>query len=313
MTGCPPAPESVPAPAPRTVRGMAFMVGGTVCVAITAPLVRIVSEEMHPFQIAFFGNLFGLLIFTPIVLGRGLAPLRTRRFGLLAVRGALSVLDILLIYTAFSLAPLAKVVALDFAAPLFATALALVFLGETIRMRRITALVAGFVGALIIIRPGLIAIDTGTLAALGAAMSWGLAIVVIKVLARTESSVTITLYTILLSAPFNLIVALPVWTTPGWSALALLAVIGGVTTVNHLCAAQAFKDADLTAVLPLNFLKMIWVALAGFLVFGEIPDAWTWVGSVMIFSAATYIAVREGRVRRTGRRHRRRDPRGDHR
>ena len=284
---------------------MAFMVASTVCFAVEAPLVRVVSEEMHPFQIAFFGNLFGLLFFMPIVLGRGLAPLRTRRFGLLAVRGALNVLDILLIYTAFSLAPLAKVVALNFSAPLFATALALVFLGETIRMRRITALVAGFVGALITIRPGLIAIDPGTLAALGAAMSWGLAVVVIKVLARTESSATITLYTILLSAPFTLIVALPVWTTPSWSALARLAVVGGVTPLLHLCSAQAFKDADLTAVLPLNFLTMIWVALTGFLVFGEIPDAWTWVGSVMIFSAATYIAVREGRVRRTGRQDRR--------
>ena len=109
-------------------------------------------------------------------------------------------------------------------------------------------------------------------------------------LSRTEASATISLYTLLLAVPFNLIAAIPVWKTPSWEALVLLALIGAATSLNHIFKAQAFKETELTVVLPLNFLRMIWIPLAAFIFFGEVPVVWTWVGAVMIFSAATYTA-----------------------
>ena len=271
-------------------RGIVFMVLATLCAGVIAPSVRTVSAELHPFQIAFFGSVFGVLAFAPYLWRHGVAPLRTRRFGLLALRGALGVLDILLIFTAFKLTPLAKVVALEMSSPLLATVLALVILGETIRVRRIAALVLGFMGMLVIVRPGLIELDLGTACALLAALSSGSASIVIKVLSRTEASATISLYTLLLAVPFNLIAAIPVWKTPSWEALVLLALIGAATSLNHIFKAQAFKETELTVVLPLNFLRMIWIPLAAFIFFGEVPVVWTWVGAVMIFSAATYTA-----------------------
>ena len=273
---------------------MVFMVAATLCASVTNSSVRYVfSTGIHPFEIAFFSSLCGTLVIGPLLLRRGMHWLRARRHGLLALRGALNVLDVLLLFSAFSLAPLAKVAALDFSTPLFATVLAVSVLRETIRLRRILALVAGFFGALIVLRPGLGVIEPGAYLALLAAATAGLATIVIKVLSRTESSPTIVLYTFVFSTPFTLLVALPVWETPSLEQMAMLAVIGVFSVCGHLCLTQAFKEADLTAVLPLNFLRLIWLALIGYLVFDEIPDIWTWVGGIVIFVSATYGALRE--------------------
>ena len=283
--------------APGVVRGMVFMVLATMGPAITAPAVRIITQDLHPFEVAFFSSAFALLAFVPLFLRRGLATLKTTRLPLQALRAGLYVMDVLMIYLAYSLSPLAKVVALDFSAPLFATLLAMLFLGETLRMRRLSALAIGFAGTLVILRPGLIEADLGALCALIAAMGWGISIIVVKVVSRTDSSATTAIYTLMLATPLTLIAALPFWTTPTPAQLAWLALIGGIGCANHLLVNQAFKEADLTAVLPLNFLKMIWVSFSAYVVFGEVPDLWTWVGAVMIFGSATYISVRESRVR----------------
>lgn len=283
--------------APGVMRGMTFMTLATMGPAVNAPIVRVVSRDMHPFEIAFITSVFALLMFTPLFVRRGLAPLKTARPGLQAVRAVLYVVDVLMIYLAYSLSPLAKVVALDFSAPLFATLMAMLFLGETMRMRRISALAVGFAGTLVILRPGLIEADLGALCAMIAAMGWGFSIIVVKIASRSDSSATTAIYTLLFACPMTLIAALPFWTPPTWEQIGWLAVVGVVGGLNHLLVNQAFKEADLSAVLPLNFLKMVWVSLSAFAVFGEVPDLWTWVGAVMIFGAATYISVRESKLR----------------
>ena len=282
---------------PGTLRGMALMLFSGLCIATMSACVRHVSVDVHPMVIGFFRSVFGLLAFVPFLLRFGLKPLRTRRVGLHAVRGALNVVGMLTYYMAVSLAPLAKVTALSFSAPLFATVLALVVLGETIRARRVTALIVGNLGALIILRPGFVALDTGSLYALASATAWGLGMIVIKVLSRSESSLTITLYMTLVAMPLTLIAAVPVWQTPTLTQAAWLAAIGALASLGNLSVAQAFKEADLTAILPLDFTKLIWASGIGYLAFAEEPSPWTWFGGTIIFSAATYIAFRERRTR----------------
>jgi drug/metabolite transporter (DMT)-like permease len=276
---------------------MALMLVAGLCVAAMSACVRHVSSDVHPMVIGFFRAVFGLLAFAPFLLRSGLKPLKTRRVGLHAVRGILNVAGMLTYFTALSLAPLAKVTALGFSAPLFATVLAFLVLGETIRARRITALIVGYLGALVIVRPGFVALDTGSLYALASAAAWGLGMIVIKVLSRTESSMTITVYMTLFGMPIALLAAAPVWQTPTLVQAAWLAAIGILASLANLSVAQAFKEADLTAVLPLDFTKLIWASMIGYLVFAEVPSPWTWVGGIMIFSAATYIAFRERRTR----------------
>jgi drug/metabolite transporter (DMT)-like permease len=205
-----------------------------------------------------------------------------------------------LFFVGISLTPLAKVAALSFTAPLFATVLAVALLGEVIRGRRITALVVGFAGTLIILRPGLGGMDMGGILVVASSLAFALGLIVIKSLSRTESSPTIAIYAMLVTTPATFLMALPVWEAPNWTDLAWMAMIGGIGSLAHVLTAQAFKEADVTAVLPVDFTKLIWSAVIGYLVFAEIPDAWTWIGGTVIFSAITYIAYRERHVRAGG-------------
>ena len=274
-------------------RGVAFFAVSAVASTLMSAGVKHLSAELHPFEIGFFRSVFGLLALTPVFLRYGLAPLRTNRLRLHLLRGGFNVFGGLSFMLGLSLVPLAKLTALNFTGPLFASALAMLVLGEPLRMRRAAALALGFAGALVIIRPGLIAVDAGSLIVVFASLCWGSAMIMVKVLSRTESSVTITLYVAIIVMPFALLAALPFWRTPNLAELAWLAGIGAMHTTAQLFMAQAFKEADATAVLPVDFSRLIWAALIGFLVFAEVPDVWTWTGGVMIFVAVLHLASRK--------------------
>ena len=147
----------------NVLRGALLMAAAAACYAILHGSVRYVSSELHPFEITFFRNLFGLIVLLPWFVVHGLKPLRTRRIGLHLLRASSNVIAMLMFFMALSMTPLAQVQALGFTAPLFTTVLAIFLLGERVRLRRWTALIAGFIGALIIVRPGLQPIDTGSL------------------------------------------------------------------------------------------------------------------------------------------------------
>ena len=282
---------------PPVLRGIAFMLAATLFFASMQASIRGLSEDVHPFVMVFFRNIFGLLVFVPFFARQGLALFRTRRIGLLAFRSVLSVGAMLLFFSGLALTPLAKVVAIDFTGPLFGTLLAFLILGERIRMRRITALVVGFTGTMVIVRPGVVALDVGALLVLASTVFWGLAIIVIKVLSRTDSSATITLYMALIAIPITFVVALFVWQTPTWPQLGWLVAIGVLGNLGHLAVNQAFRETDVTAVLPFDFTRLLWATLLGYAFFGEVPHLTTWIGAVMIFSAVVYITYRESRLR----------------
>ncbi len=276
---------------------MGFMLLSTLTVALMGGIVRHVSVELEVFMIAFFRILFGFLVFTPLFVRHGFVPLKTKRLGLHAFRGFLNSFAILLTFLAFSMVPLAKVMALKFTGPLFATILALVILGEVIRARRITALIIGFAGALVIVRPGVEVVDIGSLIILGAAFFWGLITIVVKMLTRTESNVAIAVYTTIFTMPITLAIAIPYWQTPTPEQFLWLFALGGLGSISHWCRAQAARDADITAIMPVDFSVLIWAALIGYFAFGEIPGLWIWIGALIIFSATTYIAYRERQIR----------------
>ena len=282
---------------PNTLRGMGFMLLSAFCVSVMGGMVRHVSADVHVFVVAFFRTLFGLLVFTPLFLRYGFAPLRTKQLGLQALRGALNSTALLLMFYAFSVTPLAKVMALRFTGPLFATVLALIVLHEVIRARRITAMIVGFSGAMIILRPGLVEIDLGALLALCAAAAWAMNMIAIKSLSATESSSTVTIYAVLVTTPATFLAALPFWQTPNWQEMIWLVLIGALGSLSHWSRAQAFKYADITVLLPIDFTALVWAALFGYMIFGEVADVWTWLGGIVIFSSTSYITYRERQVR----------------
>ncbi|HET6522227.1 MAG TPA: DMT family transporter, partial [Geminicoccaceae bacterium] len=196
-----------------------------------------------------------------------------------------------------SLTPLATVAALSFTSPLFATLGAILLLKEAMGIRRWTGLILGFAGALVILRPGVDAIDPGALLIVLSSALWACALIDIKILARTESSLTITAWAGLFLTPLSLLAAVWFWRWPTAEELAWLALVGALGSIGQLSVAQALKELDATVVLPLDFTKLIWGASIGYLIFAEIPDVWTFVGGMLILASVTYIAYREGRVK----------------
>ncbi len=281
-------------------RAVVLILFSTLCFTSMHTVIRYASTEgnIHPFEVAFFRNVFGLLVVLPFALRGRAAALRTKRLKLHAIRGFMQVFAMLMFFYALSITPLAKISAVSFTAPLFATLGAIIFLGERVRARRIIALILGFAGAMIIVRPGVIELDLGAILVITSSAIWASAILIIKSLARTESSLTITTYQNIFLIPFTLLAAWFFWTWPSWEYLVMFAIMGLFGSLAHLAFAESLKLAEATAILPYDFVRLIWASGIGFVVFGEIPEVWTWIGGGVIFASTTYIAFREARLRR---------------
>jgi drug/metabolite transporter (DMT)-like permease len=277
----------------NVLRGALLMAAAAACYAMMHASVRYLSSDIHPFEITFFRNLFGFIVLLPWFVMHGLQPLRTKRFGLHLLRASSNVVAMLMFFMALSMTPLVLVQALGFTAPLFTTVLAIFILGERVRLRRWTALMAGFIGALIIIRPGVQPVELGALLTVGSAAVWGFTLITIKILSRTDSAITITAYMVLLMSPLSLLPALFYWTWPEPAAWFWLVFSGVTGTVAQLLMTQSFRVADATVVMPFDFTKIVWGALIGYLAFGEAVDFWTFAGAAVIFSGVTYITYRE--------------------
>jgi drug/metabolite transporter (DMT)-like permease len=253
---------------------------------------------MNAVQSAFIRYLFGTLLFAPLYW----QLLRSRRYParveLHMLRGAVHGVGVMLWFYAMARLPIAEVTAIGFTAPIFITVGAALFLGERLQRRRITAVAIGFVGALVILRPGVEAIQLGALAQLGAAPLFACSMIVAKRLSHTESSAAIVGY---LSLFVSIVLAIPamlVWRTPTPEELFWLFMTAVVATAGHYALTKAFECADLTMLQPFTFLQLVWAALLGFYVFNEVPDLWTWIGGAIIVGSASYIAHREAQLRR---------------
>ena len=180
--------------------------------------------------------------------------------------------------------------------PLFATAGAALVLGEVVRARRWTATVVGFLGTLIILRPGFTEITPAMALPVLAAVSMACATLTVKSLSRTESPATIVLYMTLFLTPLSLVPALFVWQWPDLETLGYLIGLGGTGALAHLLMTIAYGKADASAVIPFDYARLPFVAVIAFFLFGEVPDLWTWVGAAVIAASAIYIARREAKV-----------------
>ncbi len=277
------------------VRGMGLVFVSTLGRSTLHALVRLVSADLHPFQIAFFQNFFGLFVVLPWFIRRGFDPLRTKRLPLHCLRVVITLISQLGLFYAISVTPLALLAALGFTVPIFTTLLAMVFLREAVGVRRWLAIFGGFLGTLVILRPGIVEVSLGSLAMIGSALIFSFAVLLTKILSRTESTITLTSYSVVLLAPMNLLIAAFVWEWPTWGLLGWCAAVGLVATSTQLLFNQGLKEAEVNVLMPLDFFKLIWASVIGYAFFSEIPSVWTWLGGIMICASATYVAWRESR------------------
>ena len=268
---------------------------GAVCLFSGAHgLVRYASSELHPFQISFLRSFFGLMFMLPIILrGPDYSDLRVKLPKLHFIRGFSSSVATLAWFYAVSVMPLGEAVALNFTAPLFATVLAVLFLREVVRFNRWAGTVVGFVGVLIVIRPGMQAVELGALLSLGSALLIAVNVLMIRTMAQVDSGRSIVASFNLFLTIFTLIPALFFWQWPSWTMVGVTFAIGASTTVAHLMLTRAMRLAEASAVIPLDFMRLPVSAAIGLVFFMEVPDSWTVVGALIIGLATVYVARSE--------------------
>ena len=293
------ADEAVPARA--ILQGIGSFVLAISVLAVMDALIKWLSADYPTPQILFFRSLFGLVPLGVLVWRGGLNVLRAHSPGALAARGVIHVIAAMAFFYALRFLPLADAYAIAFTAPLFLTALSVPLLGERVGVRRWGAVIVGFGGVLIMLRPGSSAADIhwlGTGAALTGAFFYALMHVYTRKLSRTESNAAIVLYatvtmTLVSGAmlPFGFVM-------PTLGDFVLLAVVGLLGGSSLLIMTQALRLAPVAILAPFEYTAMIWGVLLGVLVFGDLPDAWILSGAAVVAASGLYILHREARRRR---------------
>ena len=274
-----------------------------ICSVMMNVLIRVAAQEMHPFEVAFFRCLFGLVCVLPWIVKGGAvaAQLRPRRMGFYLLRAAIGLISMATWFYGITVVPLATATAVAFTGPLFATLAAVLVLHEVVRFRRWSAVVLGFVGVLVIMRPGNERLDANLLILLLSAATGAMNNITVKFLARTERPSTIVAFFMIYLTPLSLVPALFVWRMPDLSTFGALVGLGCLGTIAHISVARAFAAADASACAPFEFARLPFAALIGFLWFGEVTDLWTWVGAAIIAGSAVYVAHREAQLSRLNR------------
>jgi len=283
---------------PRPVLAALSMMAGVGALAANHSLVRLVTAEVDPLEASALRFLWALPIMLPWLLrGRGIS-LRTRRHGLHFVTGALTVIMTAMFFIALSRMPLAEATALNFTAPLFTTLIAAWLLKEKVEFARWAATVIGFIGVLVILRPGFAEVPLVALLPVFGAFLLAWWFIAIKRLSASESTATITIYQTLWAALLLTLIAAPVWITPTWQTLGYSAAMGALGTTGIIFTSRAFSLAEASIVAPLDYLRLPFIALIAYLAFGEIPDGVSMVGALIITASAVFIVRRAALVER---------------
>lgn len=275
-----------------------LMLGSTLFFAIMVIAIRLAAAELHAFEIAFFRSFFGMLAALPLLRLHGIGLLRTGQFPRYLIRCVLGTAAMFCGFWAIANLPLAHAVSLSYASPIFVTIAAALWLGEQVRARRWTAVAAGFIGVLVIVRPGTEGFSWGSLVAVAAAVISAVVAIQIKQLTRTEPADRVVLWTTILWVPLSLPAALAVWEWPTGMTWLWVVAAGILGTGGHMLWTRALKLGDVSALSPISFLQLPIVALLGWLLFSEALDAWTIVGAAIILGANGYIAHREATLAR---------------
>lgn len=278
------------------VKGALLMTLAAAGFAAMNVTIRAMNQELHPFQTAFLRCAAGCAFMLPWLARTGFSGLRTASHRLYFSRALVGYASMLCWFTALAALPVAEATALSFTSPLFATAAAALLLGEVVRRRRWFATIVGFCGAMVVLRPGFDAVSFAHLLVLASAALGGWNSITVKQLTRTDNPNAIILYMTLYLVPMSAIPASFVWQWPSTHAWLLACLLGLFATLAHQSFTRALAACEASYVLPFDFTRLPTVALLAYLVFGEVPDLWTWVGGAIIVGATVYIARREAQI-----------------
>ena len=289
---------SVVTTADQPGRGILFMLSAVACFVVMDALIKWLSVKFPTFQVVFFRSLFALLPIALLVIQQGgMARLRTGRPWMHALRCVIGLGSMVCFFHAFRTMPLADVIAIGFAAPLFVTALSVPLLKEKVGIRRWSAVIVGFVGVLVMVRPGADVLEVGAGVAILGTVLYSVAMILMRDLGKTDTTAAITFYFTMSGTLVAGAVVPFVWVQPegtDWLLLILVGLVGGVA---QLLMTQAFRLTPVAVVAPFDYSAMLWGSVLGYVIWGEVPDALVWTGAAIVAASGLYIVHRETRLR----------------
>ncbi|MDB5408082.1 MAG: EamA/RhaT family transporter [Rhodospirillales bacterium] len=290
----PPLPLSKFASLASIVQALFWMTASGAAGGLMNVIIRSAAAQIDPLEIVFFRNLFALVFMLPFVARMGLRGLRTAKMGFYVLRAGVTFVSMVTWFIGIAMVPFATATALNFTAPLFATALAAIVLRERVRPRRWIGVGLGLFGVVVILRP-FGAPEAGMFLIIASAATAAMGSITVKFLSRSESATAVVTHMVLYVTPISLIPALFVWQTPSPAMLVQMVVLGALGAVANFTLARALFSVDASALAPFEFLRLPYAALLGFAFFGETPDLWTWIGAAIIIASSLAIARREAR------------------
>ena len=279
-------------------RGILLMVSAIFLFGIMDTVVKVLTKDYEVLQVVWARFTFHALIFLVVFSGMRMRDLfATRRPGLQIARSFLLMIATMFFFTALSHLPLADAISIGFVSPLLVTAFAIPILGEKVGMRRWAAILVGFAGVLIIIRPGLGVMHWAAVLPLGMATCFAMYQILTRIAGRTEDARTSQVWASAVGVVVLSCIAPFVWTPPtlaGWVLMAAAGLCGGL---GHYILIKAYEIAPASILSPFVYTQLIWMIIAGYIVFGDFPDVWTLTGGMIVIASGLYIFHREARLK----------------
>lgn len=280
--------------------GIALMIAGIFLFAVNDALGKWLMATYSVGQVLLIRSLAAMAVLAPFIWRDRASFAAAPRWGMQGLRALFATVEVACFYWAVAYLPLADVMAYYLAGPIFVTAIAGTVLGEPVGWRRWSAVVAGFVGVIVCLRPGVTAFSWPALIALIGSFTFSLSMISTRFLRGTGQTVLVTTQTVA-ALVFGVVAAPFAWVAPSGADLALLALLGMVAMVAHVCVNRSLTVAPASTVVPYQYTTIVWAILFGYLVFGDVPDAWMLTGGAIIIGAGLFIFLREQRLARRDR------------
>ncbi len=268
------------------------------CAVLMSVFLKLAQEDSNVFTVGFLRFFFGLLLITPIIIQSNFKIYNTINFKLHILRCIINVPMMIFGFAALTYIPLEQIKAIGFLSPILVVILSVIFLGERIYLIRTFSLLLGFIGTLIILRPGFIEINIGVYMVLASALLWSCVIIITKFMSKNDSAMTILTFQYTFVTLFTLPLAIIYWDNPSFISLIYTLLAAIVGTVLHLCINNAYKLSDLSIIQPVWFTQLVFASFLGFIIFGSLPDFFTWIGAILVFISVLIITYRENYLKK---------------
>ena len=277
----------------NNLRAILLTMSGSFFAVLMEALIRAAQYDSNVYTIGFFRFFFGLIIIFPYLVKNNFTPYKTKNFKFYFIRGLFNIPMMIFGFGALVYVPFEQFKAMHFLSPIIVVLLSFIIFREKIYLYRIFALLIGFAGMLIIVRPGIIEFNIGTIMILTSLTFWSFIIILSKFVSKDDSPITMVTYQYSLMTFFSLPLAIYFWVTPSLTSL-IYVFVGAISgTILHLSLALSYKYADLSVTQPIWFTGLIFGSGIGYFAFNETPDLWTWLGGIVVFSSVLVITYNE--------------------